>query len=69
MLCVGHTHNNASVKTGPKFLLFKVFKGKKKRKEKKKKRKVNVLVPDFEFVRKCTFMFGESKNLLGKESK
>ena len=52
-------------------LLSKVFKGKKKgkKKKKKRKRKVDVLVPDFEFVRKCTFMFGESKNLLGKELK
>lgn len=30
---------------------------------------VDLLVPDTEFVRKCTFMFDESKNLLGKELK
>lgn len=78
VLCMGHTDNNASVNTGPKLLLFRVFKGQKKRekngkkktpKNKTRERKVDVLVPDFEFVRKCTFMFGESKNLLGKELK
>lgn len=70
-LCVlppGHTHY-ALVNTGPKVLLFKVFKRKMKKKKQEKKREVDVLVPDFEFVRKCTFMFGDSKNLLGKELK
>lgn len=65
---MGHIHN-ASVNTGPKLLLFKVFTGKKNKKKEKRKKKVDVLVPDFEFVRKCTFMFGESKTLLGKELK
>ena len=66
MLPMGHTHTNASANTGPKSA-FQGLKGKKKKKKKKRERKVDVLVPDFEFVRKCTFMFGESKNLLGKE--
>ena len=68
MLPMGHTHTNASANTGPKSA-FQGLKGKKKKKKKKRERKVDVLVPDFEFVRKCTFMFGESKNLLGKELK
>ena len=68
MLPMGHTHTNASANTGPKSA-FQGLKGKKKKKNKKRERKVDVLVPDFEFVRKCTFMFGESKNLLGKELK
>lgn len=70
-LCVVYgTHSRQGLsKYWAQVLLSKVFKGKIKRKKKKKKRKrkVDVLVPDFEFVRKCTFMFGESKNLLGKE--
>lgn len=68
VLCMGHTHIKASVNTGPKYCFPRSLKERKNEKEKKKrKRKVDVLVPDFEFVRKCTFMFGESKNLLGKE--
>lgn len=72
-LCVMHgTHSQQRLsKYWAQVLLFKVFTGQKKEKkrERARKRKVDVLVPDFEFVRKCTFMFGESKNLLGKELK
>lgn len=40
-LCVsmGHTHDYASVITGLKLLLFKVFTGKKQKKQKKKGKK------------------------------
>lgn len=38
VLCMGHTDNNASVNTGPKLLLFRVFKGQKKREKNGKKK-------------------------------